>query len=155
MFPFLFELQHSPISKCFVRSTEITFILTALEVLKTFQEAWFGKGKLLLSKFSRSVSFLQNQEGLLPNERDVISVISFPSPTMCKDVNGDAPAFFYCSDNARTNCISTNEPLAARRLTHPTVGELSLNNVTYAALNCGKTSPIASHNINNPTISKS
>ena len=59
---------------------EINFILTALERLKTVQEAWFGKGEIVLNKFSRSVSFVKNQEVLLPNERDRISVIEFSSP---------------------------------------------------------------------------
>ena len=83
-----------------------------------------------MNKFSRSVSFLQNQEILLSNERDGISVIMFSSPEMCKGVNGDAPAFFNRSANAHTSCISTNDHLAARRFTHPIVGDLSLNNGT-------------------------
>ena len=86
--------------------------------------------EILLNKFSRSVSFLQNQERLLPNERDGISVIEFSSPAMCKGVNGDTPDFFNCSINSHTSYIATNNPLSARRFTHPIVGELSLNNAT-------------------------
>ena len=140
MFPYLFELQPLTISKCCIRITEITFILTVLGGPEKAQEALFVKGKFLLNKFRRSVSFLQNQEGLLPNERDVISVIAFSSQEMCKCVNGDAPYSLNRSDNTHTNCIATNKPLSARRLNHPTVGELSLNNATYAARNCGQTS---------------
>ena len=81
-----------------------------------------------LNKFSRSVSFLQNQDILLPNERDGISGIASSSPEIYKGVNGDSPAFFYRIVSARTSCISTNEPLSARRFTNPIVGEFSLNN---------------------------
>ena len=80
--------------------------------------------------FNRSVSFFQNQEILLPNERDGISVIEFSSPEMCKGVNSDAPDFFNRSVNYHTCCIATNDPLTARRFTCPIVGELSLNNAT-------------------------
>ena len=119
------------------------------------QEAWFGKGKFLLNKFRRSVSFLQNQEILLPNKRDGISVIAFYSPAMCKGVNGDAPAFLNRIVSAITSYISTNEPLSERRFIHPIVGELLQKNVIYDARNYGQTSYITSHNINNPAISKS
>ena len=74
---------------------------------------------------------------------------------MWKGVNGDAPAFLNCSVNAHTNCIDTNESFSARRLTHATVGELLLNNTTYAARNFGQTPSITSHYINIPAISKS
>ena len=84
----------------------------------------------ILNKFSRSVSFLQNLEIILPNERDGIPVIAFYSPSMCKGVNDDAPAFFNCSVSSPTSCIATNEPLVARLFTYPIVGELSLNNTT-------------------------
>ena len=76
-----------------------------------------------MNKFSRSVSLLQNQDILLPNERDGISVIEFSSPTMCKGVNGDAPDLFSRSVDAHTGSIATNDPLVARRFTHPIVGE--------------------------------
>ena len=98
-------------------------MLAVLKGLKTVQEAWLGKGKFVLNKFSRSVSFLQNQARLLPNERDGIFVIEFSSPEMCKGVNGDAPAFLNLSANARTSCIATNDTLATRRFTHAIVGE--------------------------------
>ena len=65
-----------------------------LEGLKHVQEALFGKGKFLLNKFSRSVSFLRNQAILLPNKRGVTYVIDFTSPEMCKGVNDDAQDFF-------------------------------------------------------------
>ena len=81
-----------------------------------------------MNKFSRSVSFLQNQAILMPNERDGISIIEISSPAMCKGVNGDTPEFFNRNVNARTSCVSTNDPLSARHFTHPIVGELSLNN---------------------------
>ena len=84
----------------------------------------------MLNKFSRSISFLQNQEILLPKERDEIFVMEFSSPEMFKGINGDAPDFFNCRASARTSCIATNELLAARRFTHPIVGELSLKNAT-------------------------
>ena len=74
---------------------------------------------------------------------------------MCKGVNSDAPDLFRHNANAYTNCIATNEPLVARRLTHPTVGELSLNNASYAACNCENSYSITSHNIDYPGIFKS
>ena len=98
--------------------------------MKTVQEAWFGKRGFLLNKFSRSVSFLKKQERLLTNELDVISVIAFSSPAMCKGVNGDAPDFLNHSVNARTICSATNDLLAEKSFTHLIVGELSLNNAT-------------------------
>ena len=61
--------------------------------MKKIQEDWFGWAKFLLKKISRSVPFLQNQERLLPNEGDGISVIAFSFPETCKGVNGDAPEF--------------------------------------------------------------
>ena len=73
---------------------------------------------------------------------------------MCKGINGDAPDFFNPSANACTNCIDTNKHFSVRRLTHPKVGELYLNNSTYAAHNFGQTSSITSHKINNPAIYK-
>ena len=108
-----------------------------------------------MNKFSRSVSFLQNQERLLPNKRDGIPDIEFSSPAMCKGVNGDAPDFLNRSVNACTNCIATIDPLAARRFTYLIVGELSLNSATWAARNLGQTSSITIHSISNPAISKS
>ena len=101
------------------------------------------------------MSFLQNQARLMPNERDGISVIVFSSPEICKGVNGDAPAFFNCSVNYRTNFIANIDPLATRRFNHPIVGELSLNSATWAAHKFGQTSSITSHSIGNPAISKS
>ena len=74
----------------------------------------------------------------------------FSSPSMCKGVNDGAPDFFNRSVNARTNCIATNDTLAARRVTHPIVSELSLNSATRAARNFGQTSSITSHRISNP-----
>ena len=117
------------VDKNSLRSTGITFILTALEGMKMVQEAWFCKKK----KWRRSVSLSQNQEVLLPNERDGISVLSFYSPQMCKRVNGDAPDLFRHNANACTKCIATNKIVVARHLTHPTAGELSLENATHDA----------------------
>ena len=91
----------------------------------------------------------------MSNERDGIFVIEFYSPEMCKGVNDDAPDFLNISVIARTSFIATNYPLAVRCFTHPVVGELSLNNVTWSASNFGNTSSITSHNISNPAISKS
>ena len=54
-FPAFLSCSYSPISKFFIPSMEITFILTELEGLKKSQEVWFGKGKFLLEIFSRSV----------------------------------------------------------------------------------------------------
>ena len=71
---------------------------------------------------------------------------------MGKGVKGDAPAFFNRNANSHNNCITTNEPLVVIHLNHPTVGELSLINATYAACKLGHTSSITSHNINNPAI---
>ena len=91
----------------------------------------------------------------MPNERDGISVIAFSFTEMCKGVNGDDPAFINRSINYRASCIATNKPLAARYFTHTIVGELSLNNATYAARNVVQTFSIIIHNINDPDISKS
>ena len=66
----------------------------------------------------------------MPNERDGIYVIEFASPEMCKGINDDSPSYFNGSVNVRTSCIATNDPLSARRFTHPIVGDLSLNNAT-------------------------
>ena len=74
---------------------------------------------------------------------------------MCKGANSDAPDFFNPSVNDCTSCIDTNDPLAARRFTHPIVGELSLNITKRADRNFGQTSSIAIHNISNAAISKS
>ena len=74
---------------------------------------------------------------------------------MCKGVYGDAADFFNHGVNDRTNCIDTNDTLAARHFTRPMVGELSLNSATWAASNFGQTSSVTSHNISNPAISKS
>ena len=90
----------------------------------------------MLKTFIRSLSFLQNQERLLPNERDGISVIAFYSPEMCKGVNDDSKEFFNRSANDRTDYIATKKPLAPRRLTDPEVSEFSLNNAAYADRNC-------------------
>ena len=74
---------------------------------------------------------------------------------MCRGVNGDAPDFFNRSVNDRTNCISSNEILAARCFTHPIVGELSPKKAMYAARNLGHNSSITIYNINNHAIYKS
>ena len=93
IFPAFLSWSHSPISECCICSTEITFILAALKGLKTVQEDWFGKGKILLNKFSRSVYFLQNQARLLPNDRDGISVIEF-FPQQCEKLSRVMPHIF-------------------------------------------------------------
>ena len=85
---------------------------------------------IFIEQIIRSVSFLQNQDRLLPNERDGISVIELSSPEICKGVNGDSPECFNRSVNALTSRIAINDPLSARRFNHQIVGELSLNNTT-------------------------
>ena len=69
-----FRFNHSPILKYSIRSIEITFILTALEGLKTVQDSWLGKGYFSLKKLRKSESVLQSHAGLLPK-----SVIGYPS----------------------------------------------------------------------------
>ena len=67
--------RHSASSKRCVSSNEITLVESLLEIRKTVQEFWLGRGKVLLKKVSNSSSDLKCHSGLLPNDRDGISVM--------------------------------------------------------------------------------
>ena len=108
-----------------------------------------------LNKVRMSALDLQYHAALLPNDRNGMSVMTFWVPAMCWDINGDVPAIFSRRANACTNCMATSNHLAAIRLTHPAVGELSLNKATYFARREGHTSSITKNSNNKLAISKS
>ncbi len=91
----------------------------------------------MLCKVSKSELVLQNHLGLLPKEREGISVIEFSSPAMWSGVIGHVPFNFSLSASARMRCADTIEPRVSKRRTHPTVGELLLNSATL----CSRRSP--------------
>jgi hypothetical protein len=61
---------------------------------------------------------------------------------------------FSWSASALMRCAETIDPLVAMRQTHPTVGELSLNNATLFSLRDLHTDSMTSHTRSNPAISK-
>ena len=109
----------------------------------------------MLYKVSKSLLVLQNHFGLLPNEREGIYVIEFSSPGIWSEVIGHVPCNFSLSASARMRCADTIEPRVAKRRTHPTVGELSLNSVTLCLWRSPHTDSMTSHRNSSPAISKS
>ena len=109
----------------------------------------------MLCKARRSELVLQNHFGSLPKEREGISVIEFSSPAMWSGVIGHVPFNFSLSASARMRCADTIEPFVARRRTHPTVGELSLNSATLCSRRSPHTDSMTSHRNSSPAISKS
>ncbi len=84
----------------------------------------------MLNIVSNSWLDLHSHFGLLPKEREGISVIEFSSPAMWRGVIGHVPFSFSRRASARIRCAKTSDPHVARQCTHPTVGELSLNRAT-------------------------
>jgi hypothetical protein len=68
---------------------------------------------------------------------------------------GHVPLSFSWSASALMRCAETIDPRVARRRTHPTVGELSLNSATLFSLRDVHTDSMTSHKRSNPAISKS
>jgi hypothetical protein len=64
--PFSGSLLHSSAVKTFIRKMEITLVAIFEERWKTVQEAWFGRGKVLLNRVSNCVSVLQCQAASEP-----------------------------------------------------------------------------------------
>jgi hypothetical protein len=108
-----------------------------------------------LYKVSKSLLVLQNHFGLLPNEREGIYVIEFSSPGIWSEVIGHVPCNFSLSASARMRCADTIKPRVAKRRTHPTVGELSLNSATLCSRRSPHTDSMTSHRNSSPAISKS
>jgi hypothetical protein len=109
----------------------------------------------VLCKGSKSELVLQNHFGSLPKEREGISVIEFSSPAMWSGVIGHVPFNFSLSASARMRCADTIKPRVARRRTHPTVGELSLNSVTLCLRRSPHSNTMTSHRNSSLAISKS
>jgi hypothetical protein len=72
--------RHSSIVKGFVSKTEITLVATPVDKRKTFQEFWVGKGEKALYTGAKSVPVRHSQVGLLPKEREGMSVVRFFVP---------------------------------------------------------------------------
>ena len=73
--PSLGSRRHSAISKCFIRSTEISFVAMAEEGWNTVQEFFDGSGNKALNMVSSLSCDAHFHAGLLPQERDGTSVI--------------------------------------------------------------------------------
>ena len=101
---------------------------------------------------SKSVLDLQCHLGLLPKECEGISVIDVSSPAMWSGVMGHVPLSFSQSASALMRCAETIDPHVAMRLTHPTVGELSLNNATRFSRRVPHTDSMTSHKRSKPAI---
>ena len=108
-----------------------------------------------MKRLSKSVSVLQYHFGSEPNERDGMSVIAFSMPGMWRGVSGDVLASCRRSASARRSCIATDDCFEAIRVTHETVGWLSLKRATCAPSSSGQMASIASHSNSKPAISKS
>ena len=102
-----------------------------------------------------SLSFLQNHYFLLPNDRDGVSVIWFFLPPMCWGVRGEHLLYFSRRASARSSCPATIDPFAAILVTHPTVGELSLNKPQCACNKLGHTSSMTKKRNRRPANSRS
>ncbi len=70
-------------------------------------------------------------------------------------MSGQACWIFNPSARAWIRCSATKDHLEARRVTHPMVGELSLNSVTRFSRRGPHTSSIASHSMRSPANSRS
>ena len=68
---------------------------------------------------------------------------------------GHVQLSFSRSARALMRCAETVDPRVARRQTHPTVGELSLNNATLFSRRDLHTDSMTSHKRSNPAISMS
>jgi hypothetical protein len=84
-----------------------------------------------------------------------MSVIKFSLPAMWRGVIGRVLVSFSLRARAWMRCAETRDPREARRRTHPTVGELSLNRATRFSRRLPQTDSITSHRNSKPAISKS
>ncbi len=153
--PILGSRRHSSSPISLVCSMEITRIHTFEVIWKTVQDPWFGSGKRLLNRVSKSVCDLQCHSGTLPKDREGMSVIEFSTPGMWQGVIGHACLSLIRNANARTSCAATTECLDASLFTQLTVGSLSLNTATLFSLMSPHTVSITNHTSNRPAISKS
>ncbi len=128
----------------YIRSAEITRVVTFVLNWKHVQDACSGNGNVSLNKVSKASSEQQCHSGMLPNERKVISVRAFLVPGMCTGVNGQACVRFTRNASARTSCAATRDF---------TVGELLLNKATCLCAMSGATPSRQSCNRSNPAIS--
>jgi hypothetical protein len=148
------KLPHSSIFVGCIRSMESTLIKTSVEIRKTVQDCWVGRGNSALKRVSYSESDVQYHLGSLPNDRDGMSVILFLRPGMCSGVSGETCLSFRRNASTHTSFDATTDPLAAMQHTQCTVGELSLNSATCAPSLKPHTSSITSHSNSRPAISK-
>ncbi len=98
---------------------------------------------------------LHVQAGLLPNNHDGTSAITFCLPLICIGVSGHACMIFKQSTRAWTRCSATNNCRDASQVAQLTVGELSLKSVMHFLRRSGHTPWMTSHSITNPAISRS
>ena len=68
---------------------------------------------------------------------------------------GHVPLSLSRSASALMRCADTIDPRVTRRQTHPTVGELSLNNATLFSRRVPHTDSMINHKRSNPAISRS
>ena len=153
--PSLGRRLHSSIVEGFISKTEVTFVATALENRKTVQEFCVGKGKRELYSVENAMSVLQVQRGVLPNEREGMSVSWFLAPAMWRVVNGDAFRIWSRSANARIKCIAIGDRRDANRWIQPTDGLLSLYRAIRAAERSSTIASIKSHTMTKPAHSRS
>jgi hypothetical protein len=81
----------------------------------------------VLYKVSKLWLDFHSHFGSLPNEHEGMSIIKFSSPPMWSGVIGHVPFSLSLRASARMRCADTKDLRVARRRTHSTVGELSLN----------------------------
>ena len=84
-----------------------------------------------------------------------MSVIEFSSPAIWSGVMGHVPLSLSRSASALMRCADIIDPRVARCRTHPTVGELLLNNATLFSRRVPHTDSMTSHKRSNPAISRS
>jgi hypothetical protein len=92
---------------------------------------------------------------LLPKEHEGMSEIALRSPSIWAGVSGHARTSFTRRARACTRCSATCDHLDTNRVAHPTVGELSLNNVIHFLQRLPHTPSITSHSRTSPAISRS
>jgi hypothetical protein len=107
-FPIVGSRCHSSSVIPFIRSAEITRVVTLVSRRKTVQDAWLGRGNLELKSVNRSDSDWQVHSGTLPNEREGMSVSAFSIPGMCTGVNGHDCLTLRRKASALTSCAATS-----------------------------------------------
>ncbi len=100
------------------------------------------------------MSVLKCHFGTLPNEHDGISDIAFLSPLMYCRVSGQQLLAFSQSASAQIKWLVFIDYFAASLSTHPTVGELLLNNTVFFSCSGLHTFSMMTYNINSPAISR-